>query len=163
MKYKLDRKPRYVHGVDMKGISFGVSWFVVNQVAIKEEVLLFKRKKVELKKLSHLAKRQRLHAELRYLRAVWRKRYSDEFDSGLYVITKYVPSYNWKVAGDNGGYNMWRERVHPQRGNLLIWTRNDELGNNYFLLNNERGIADGRELMVPRISKLVEAIRKLPE
>ena len=162
---KLTRKPKYIHGIKTTGINFGLSYHVMDGCTTPEEIEDFKKIRIQLDNLSlyysEAPNRHMLEGTLNYYRKLWRMRYSESFDDGIYIVSKKVGSYNWKSAGKIGGHNIWRAPTAPKKGDLLIWTRRDALGSNYFMLNNSRGLEDGMEIMVERTSSLVDSIMKL--
>ena len=162
---KSQRRPKKWMNICIEGIRFSMAWRVIEKSATKKELQDFvnkwHRKNKELDwTYSNTQQRVRIDCSLRWYRDVWRKRYSESLlqHDGLFQVSRKINRYNWKKAAELGGHNMWRESVWPKKGDFLILAKTDELGNLYFLLNNQQGLSDGVEIVVPRNNHVIDSI-----
>lgn len=144
------RKPKIhpVYGITLVGINFRERWNIV-QHATKEEINTYINnvKHIKTSKLNQMdkswwerkSKVVNESVQNNYLRKVWRCRHSQSFEKDkIYRIDRNIARYNTKLGPKIGdgyatAYNFERSRKHILRkGDLLILTKKDEMGNLYF-------------------------------
>ena len=69
---------------------------------------------------------------LRILRAILRRRYSNGIGNGVYTTNSLSTQY--KIAWGKYGYKYGG---CLRKGEVLTWVSRDELGNNWFMLDND--------------------------
>ena len=147
------RKPKYhpKYGTRLVGINFRERWNVV-ETATKDEIELY------IKNSNHVKQKRRerttsswwehkseiINEKVQniHLRKVWRKRFSESFEQEkIYVLDKTLRRWNVKLGPTSGdglavSYNFQRE-TRLMKGDMVVLTKTDELGNLYFSKINE--------------------------
>ena len=145
--------PKY--GTKLVGINFRERWNVV-QYATKDELEKYianveriKKTKRDWSKSSSdwWSKKQAIINEKiqnLYLRKVWRKRHSESFKTDvLYRVDRTIARWNQKLAPKTGNglaisYHFERDAsIQLLKGDIIVLTKVDELGNLYFSKINE--------------------------
>ena len=153
-EYKM-RKPKIhpVYKTNLVGIGFRERWNVV-EFASKDELELYisnfqhiKKSKRESFDKSWWERRQEIINESTqniYLRKLWRTRHSQSFEYDvLYRVEKNFQRWSTKLGPATGdglatSYHFDRTRdIHLSKGDILVLTKTDEMGNLYFAKINE--------------------------
>lgn len=151
------RKPKYhpIYKTTLVGINFRERWNVV-QHATKDELDIFinnfryiKEQKVNgrLKQISWWEQKQSTINEStqnNFLRKLWRKRHSESFkEDVLYRVDRNIARWSQKLGPKTGeglatSYHFDRQRSQLlSRGDIIVLTKVDEMGNLYFMKINE--------------------------
>jgi len=144
------RKPKIhpIYEINMVGINFRERWNVV-QYATKDELETYitntnhiKKKKLESTTARDWwSRKQSVVNEStcnNYLRKLWRKRHSESFDKDvLYRVDRNIRRWNLKLGPKFGegiavSYHFSRDMSGLNKGDVLVYTKTDEMGNLYF-------------------------------
>jgi len=146
------RKPK-VHpkwpDVNLVGINFRERWNIV-EYATKEEICRFIANDKHIKKMkgklqlpgySWWERKAAVVDETTqnvYLRKLWRKRHSESFEKDvLYRVERNIRRWNLKLGPKMGdglavSYHFDRNTKNLNKGDILVLTKTDEMGNLYF-------------------------------
>ena len=153
------RKPKIhpQYKMSLVGINFRERWNIV-QYATKEEICRY------IANFEHIKTKKRNNREANtrnswweqkmevvnestqnvYLRKLWRKRHSESFETKqLYQVQKNIARWSTKLSptfgdGLNTAYHFDRSRgVLLRKGDIIVLTRVDEMGNLYFSKIND--------------------------
>lgn len=145
------RKPKYhpIYKISLVGINFRERWNVV-KCGTKDEIETYvgNFRHIQKKKREHLTSKRDWWAEKRsivnestqnnYLRKLWRKRHSESFKKEvLYRIDRDIRRWNLKLGPKTGdgiavSYHFTRQMSGLSKGDIVILTKEDEMGNLYF-------------------------------
>ena len=174
------RKPKIhpKYSIRLVGISFGTRWNTVS-MASEDELKTFiqnvkKIKDINSSKESTWWERRRSMAseiaQNNHFRKLWRKRYSETFkENTLYRSDRNFNRWDIKLAPSTGEgiaasyiFNYHRDAKYGiSKGDILVKTGTDELGNLYFCKINE--IAAKHSFVFPRTSNYLSYIVPLDE
>lgn len=149
------RKPKIhpEYGINLVGIQFGTRWNVVS-MATKDEIQKFISNFSHIQEIRRSNRRwwdKRLNTanettQNNYFKKLWRKRYGETLQKDvLYRCDRNFGRWDIKLAPSTGegsasSYIFTRDQSSLYRiskGDILVMTKSDELGNLYFSKINE--------------------------